>query len=119
MSSADTKRCIWLAVIFTPFDSILATETQFLPPSSGPPGTTFELDCGYHLRTSCKDINPHVDEYGKSLSAGPVRLRAWIWLLQHPVKSLVTPLAYYNLSKVWQISFCRTFVVLSIDLAIS
>ena len=34
---------------------LLATGTQSSPPSPGPPGTTFELDCGYHLRVSCRD----------------------------------------------------------------
>ena len=39
-----------LAEVFIPLDSMSATETQSSPPSSGPPDTTFELDCGYHLR---------------------------------------------------------------------
>ena len=33
-----------------------ATKTQSSPPSSGPPSTTFELNCGYHLRIFYEDI---------------------------------------------------------------
>ena len=105
--------------VFPPLDSISATKTQSSPSSSGPSGTIFKLDCGYHLCASCKDINLHADEYGKSLSARLVGLNTWIWLLQHLVKGLITPFAYYNLLKVWQISLRQTCVVLSIDLTIS
>ena len=65
------------------------TETQSPPPSFGPPGTTFELDCGYHLRVFYEGIHESHDcmqkepsartWYSKSLSAGPLGLRAWIW----------------------------------------
>ena len=45
-----------LAEVFIPLDSRSTTETQSSPLSSGPPGTTFELDCGYHLRICFEDI---------------------------------------------------------------
>ena len=64
----------------------LATETQSSPPSPGPPGTTFELDCGYHLCVFYESIyESHKRTFSaglwrsKSLSAGLVGLRAWIW----------------------------------------
>ena len=50
MSGAGTKRRTWLPEVFTPLDSMSATETQSSPLNPGPPSTTFELDCGYHLR---------------------------------------------------------------------
>ena len=55
--SAYINWCTWLAEFFTPFDSMSATKIQ----SSPSPGTTFELDYGYHLRTFYQNINPHPD----------------------------------------------------------
>ena len=38
-----------LAEVFIPLNLMSATKTQSSPASSGPPGTTFELNCGYYL----------------------------------------------------------------------
>ena len=45
-----------LAEVFIPLDSMLASKSQCSPPSFGPPGTTFELDCGYHLHIFYENI---------------------------------------------------------------
>ena len=95
-------------------DSIISNQNSVSTSKSWSPGTTFELDCGYNLCISCKNINPRPDlsseqtMYGRSLSAGPLRLRAWIWLLQYVMKDLVAPLTHYNSLKLWQISLRRT-----------
>ena len=117
-AGADTNRCTWLAEVFTPLNSMSATKTQSSPPSFGPPGTIFELDCNYYLCVFYENINWESHDcmqkepsvlacdianpfppylwgyvhgfgyhngqywmYGKSLSAGLLRLRAWIWPL--------------------------------------
>ena len=56
-----------LAGVFIPPDSMSATETQFPPPSPGPPGTAFELD--WARSPSRLPSEQAID--GKSLSAGP------------------------------------------------
>ena len=43
-TGAHTNRYTWLTELFTPLELISATKTE----SSPFPGTTFELDCGYH-----------------------------------------------------------------------
>ena len=51
-----TSRCRYR--LMHPSFPTRSTETQSSPPSSGARVTTFELDYGYHLRISCKDIGP-------------------------------------------------------------
>ena len=55
-----------LAGVFIPSDLMSATETQFLPPSPGPPSTAFELDWA---RSPSRLPSEQVID-GKSLSAG-------------------------------------------------
>ena len=48
-------------LIFIPLNSMSATKTRSSPANYGPPGTTFELDCGYHLRVFYKNIQKSHD----------------------------------------------------------
>ena len=90
----------------------------------------FELDYGYHpcaayqedrdlyskssWWASCLSYKSHEciknlpHGLSKSLSAGPLGLRAWIWLSPYPVTSSIALFAYYDPLKVWQISLHRT-----------
>ena len=81
------------AGIFIPSDSIVSDQDSVSTSKSWSPGTTFELDCGYHPRVSCKDINP-------------------LAKISIPVQITFKP------SYVWQIPFRRTFEVTCMDLAI-
>ena len=67
-AGADNDQCTWACGdLYRPYSPtrpttasptrLSATEVQFSPPSSGPPGTTFELDCSYHLRAFYENLN--------------------------------------------------------------
>ena len=89
----------WLAEVFIPLESMVVTETQSWPPSFGPLGTTFELDCGYHQRVSCKDINPCPDcLQNKLCMADPFLLDLWDYVLGfgHNPEGLVALLTYWD-----------------------
>ena len=79
------------AGVFIPPNLMVSDQDSVSTSKSRSPGTTFELNCGYHLRVSCKDINP----------------RAKISI---PVQITFRP------SYVWQIPFRRTFEVTCMDL---
>ena len=50
-----------LAGVFISPDLIVSDQDFVSTSKSWSPGTTFELDCGYNLRVSCKDINSRPD----------------------------------------------------------
>ena len=115
---ADASQYTWFAEVFIPPDSMSVTKIQSLPPSPGPPGTTFRLGYGYTplsltavtTYASPTKISIPVQITYKLYMADPFPPDFWGYVHgfgYHP-EGLVALLWYYNVLKLWQIPLCRT-----------